>query len=260
MSELNRLPALHEDCARQLAGSPGPAQEKTTGGALPGMSLNTAALEARSAIQSVLASWSGAVAEERGLPAPRRAVGPLSDFLVRHAGWLAAHPAAGDLSQETARVTRRARQVIDPAPRRAVPIGACVEHGCAGALTAVVRPDRTGLPSEIRCDASPAHRWPGPQWLQLRRRLTARTPPSAAPEEDGTRPTGTPDARAGSAGTTPAPTTSWLTAADVARLWDIPSGTVYRHASQQKWRRRRSQGRTFYHDADVHRTLTATGR
>ncbi|MCF3104177.1 hypothetical protein IPZ58_21665 [Streptomyces roseoverticillatus] len=49
--------------------------------------------------------------------------------------------------------------------------------------------------------------------------------------------------------------TRWISAADIARLWGIAPGSVYRHASQAQWRRQTRTGRTYYHEADVQRTL-----
>ncbi|CAL9620351.1 hypothetical protein SUDANB6_05848 [Streptomyces sp. enrichment culture] len=249
--ELRRLPALFEECARRLDISADRERDRVSGGSLPGLPLNTAAVEARSAIVSVLASWSAAVVQERGVRAPGRVVEELAGFLLRHVDWLAAHSAAGEFSQEVARLARRAARVVDLAPSRRVAIGGCVEDGCPGRLTAAVRPDGPGVPVEIICDATAGHRWPGHQWLQLSRLLGARTDPGA---------TGDDSAAEVSAGGLPVaaavPRTRWVSAAAVARLWNIPSGTVYRHASQQQWRRRTRQGRTYYHDADVHETLS----
>ncbi|WP_405858335.1 hypothetical protein OG361_29655 [Streptomyces sp. NBC_00090] len=255
VTELGRLPALYEECVRRIDGSSNGTREKTSGGALPGMPLNTAALEVRSTILSVLASWSAVVAEQRRVHGPRRTVPLLTEFLRRHADWLASHEAAGDLSLEVARLARGAWRVIDPGPQRRVAIGDCVESECPGSLTAVVRPDRPAVPTEISCDASPEHHWLGHQWLQLSRRLNARTELAASGEDGG----GTRADRYGT-GEPEAQPVTWFTAADVARLWSIPSGTVYRHASQQNWRRHSKQGRTYYHHADVLRTLSTPRR
>lgn len=253
--ELRRLPALHEECARRLDMSADRERDRVSGGSLPGLPLNAAAVEARSAIVSVLASWSAAVAQERGVAAPGRVVERLAEFLLRHADWLAAHPAAGEFSQEVARLARRAARVIDPGSSRRLAIGDCVEDGCPGRLTAAVRPDQPDVPAEITCDACAGHRWFGHQWLQLSRLLGARTDAGVA---------GGAAAAGACAGGLPAaakaPRTRWFSAADVARLWNIPSGTVYRHASQRQWRRRTKQGRTYYHEADVHATLSALRR
>jgi hypothetical protein len=225
--------------------------EKTSGGPLPGMPFNSGAAEARSAIMAVLSCWATLVVEERGLTGPRRAVAPLAGFLARHADWLAAHEAAGDASAEVAQLVRRAHGVIDPATSRRIPIGDCVEPGCSGGLTAVVRPRQPQLPATITCTADPSHHWVGHEWLQLSRRIGA----AASAGSEGT-------AGAEAAGTAPesrpadaAPAERWVTAADIARLWAMPPGSVYRHASTQKWRRRSRSGRTYYHAADVCETL-----
>ncbi|MCX5203249.1 hypothetical protein OG897_17580 [Streptomyces sp. NBC_00237] len=262
--DLGRLPALYEECARRLDGSADRTQERTSGGSLPGMPLNTAALEVRSAIVTVLASWAAVVAEQRRVRAPLRTVPLLTEFLRRHAEWLTRHEAAGELSLEVTRLARGAWRVIDAEPQRRVAIGDCVEEDCSGALTAVVRPDRPAVPAEITCDAAPEHHWFGHQWLQLSRRLSARTvevtdASGPGPEEalaDGVEENTGADRDEAAAEAEAQPVT-WLSAADVARLWSIPSGTVYRHASQQNWRRLSARGRTRYHHADVLRTLNA---
>jgi hypothetical protein len=47
------------------------------------------------------------------------------------------------------------------------------------------------------------------------------------------------------------PTTRWLSAANISHLWSIPTGSVYRLASEQRWRRRSQARRTYYHETDV---------
>ncbi|MEU8545391.1 hypothetical protein AB0C81_00015 [Streptomyces roseoverticillatus] len=227
--ELMRLPDLYEECALAL-GASGPRREKVSGGPLPGMPFNATAADVRAALMGVLGAWSALVVQERGAAAPRRDAAALSRFLLQHVGWLAAHPAAGELSEEIARVVRRARRVIDPDAARQVAVGGCVEPGCTGSLTATVRAQAPHEPAEITCDADAAHHWLGHQWLQLSRRARPGTAGRAA----GTR---------------------WISAADIARLWGIAPGSVYRHASQAQWRRQTRTGRTYYHEADVQRTL-----
>ncbi|NDZ68021.1 helix-turn-helix domain-containing protein [Streptomyces cyaneofuscatus] len=51
-----------------------------------------------------------------------------------------------------------------------------------------------------------------------------------------------------------------MTTADISTLWKIAPGSVYRMASEQGWRRRGHQGRTYYHEGDVLRTLDARRR
>jgi hypothetical protein len=236
--EVTRLPALYEACGQVLTGADGP-RERTSGGPLPGMPFNAAASEARSAILGVLGSWAALISDERRVTPPLRAPAPLARFVQLHANWLAAHQAAASVSEEIAQLVRRARQITDPDIRRRVTIGPCVEHGCPGTLVAAVRPQQPQVPAEIVCDADPGHCWFGHQWLQLSRRLRAAHP-------------GAGDA---------ADTVHWLSGADIARLWGIAPGSVYRHASEQRWRRRSDAGRTRYHAGDVQRTLRRrTGR
>ncbi|WP_345671523.1 hypothetical protein [Streptomyces similanensis] len=264
--DLRRLPALYEACGRLLDGGFRDAtRPKTSGGPPHGVPFNTLAADVRADILGVLGSWAGAVVGERGGPAPCRAVPQLSVFLGRHLDWIAAHDAAGECSGELARLVGRARRVVDPDVRHRVTIGGCVEPGCAGALTAVVRPDPARLPAVIRCDRDPAHHWPGHQWLHLRRRLDGAAPalPGPAPAVSPGRPAGpeaagstAPEPRAaGASPATPAPAVRWVTAADVARLWGISTGSAYRHASEAGWRRHHRRGRTYYHGEDVLATL-----
>ncbi|WP_158727279.1 hypothetical protein [Streptomyces sp. NRRL S-31] len=236
---LRRLPDLYESCGRLLdGGGRDRTRPRTTGGPPRGLPFNAHAAEVRTEILAVLGSWAGAVVTERAVPAPPRAVPSLCAFLAGHLRWLPAHDAAGEFSAELDRLVRRARRVVDPEVRRRVRVGACVERGCAGALTAVLAARQSPAAAVIRCDRDPAHHWQGHEWLRLSRRL-----------DDA------PDA----AGAPPARTVRWLTAADIARLWGISTGGAYRHACRSEWRRCRRHGRTYYHGEDVARTLDARG-
>ncbi|MFI6037289.1 hypothetical protein ACIBBD_24560 [Streptomyces sp. NPDC051315] len=239
---LTRLPRLYDECGLLLGGSDGPRDRTSGGGSIPGLPFNTAAAEARSVIVGVLRSWAGLVVAERVVAAPRDTVAGVAEFLIRHAGWLAAHEAAGELSGEVARAVRRAGYVIDPSPGRGMRAGTCAVAGCTGGLTAVARVDRTDPPVEIRCAAVPSHRWSAQEWMTLSRGASAdRTERPADPAP-------------------PSSPVRWLSARDISLLWSIPSGSVYRHASEQRWRRRTGKGRTFYHGEDVLRSLgTRTG-
>jgi hypothetical protein len=251
---IRALPDLYRDCERVLGGASAKGlRERTSGGPLPGLPFNPAAAEARAAILAVLGSWSGLVAQERRLAPPERSITQLSVFLLRHADWLAAHPAAAEATREVARLVTRARRVAHPEQVRRIGLGDCVEPGCGGTLSATVR---TGAPAAyptVQCDADPRHTWAGHQWTALRRLMprhaaAARGEPAPAPAP----------ATASAPAPAPAPASAtavaerWLTAADIARLWSTPVGTVYRLASEQRWRRRQRSGRTYYSEADAH--------
>ncbi|MEV0844869.1 hypothetical protein AB0J21_03075 [Streptomyces sp. NPDC049954] len=226
MSDLRRLPRLHEECGQLLTGVDRP-RDRTSGGPLPGMAFNTAAAEARSQILGTLRCWTSLVVGERGAAAPPDTPAALVAALFQHIDWLLAHRAAGDLTREVRRCVRRAGQVIDPAPRHRLQVGDCVEPGCRGSLAAVARAGAAGTDVEIGCDADPAHRWSGRQWLRLGGRAAER----------------------------PEPEVRWLAARDIAALWGLAPGSVYRRAGEDGWRRRALKGRTYYHQRDVESSL-----
>jgi hypothetical protein len=214
---------LFAECAAALgSGAAGGLRERITGGAAPGLVLNDFAAEVRREIVTTLASWSGLVAEQRRIPAPVRQVGVLADFLLASMTWLGSHPAAADASAEVARTVARARRAAYPDSVKRVVVGRCVRSDCDGVLTATVRASRAGAGTRVRCGADPEHSWEGSEWTRLRRELR------------------------------PAAEERWLAAADIARLWSTPTGTVYRLASEQSWRRITRAGRTYYAENDVH--------
>ncbi|MEU3984550.1 hypothetical protein AB0F77_31580 [Streptomyces sp. NPDC026672] len=227
--DLRSLPRLHDECGHLLTGAGRPRERTSGGGPATGLPFNTAAAEARSGIVGTLRSWGALVVQELGVGAPPDTPARIAHFLLGHAAWLLAHEAAGELSDEVARCVRRAHRIVDPAQRRRVPAGDCVVPGCGGVLTAVAGAG-TDPAVEVGCDTDPAHRWSGQEWL---RRNAPR-----GPERTG-------------------PAVRWLTARDIATLWGTAPGSVYRHASQARWRRRTAGGRTYYHEQDVHTSLGA---
>ncbi|MFD3701217.1 hypothetical protein ACFWUZ_34720 [Streptomyces sp. NPDC058646] len=248
--DLRHLPGLYQACGHLLGnGSSGPPalRERTSGGSAPGLRFNTAASEARDAIIGTLSSWAGLVAQERDVAPPARTVEGLAAFLLGHVDWLAAHSCAPEVSAELGGLVQRATGVADPEGARRIPVGACLEPSCDGTLSARLHRPPAGPPdgspdsspdsssdssSDIRCSAVPEHRWPDNEWVRLGLRMR----------------------RSGKAGQA-APPTAWLAAQDIARMWHLSSGSVYRYASEHRWRRRRRDGRTVYHEADVLNTL-----
>jgi hypothetical protein len=239
---VRELPALHLVCGAALGRNAARGlSEKITGGPMPGLAFNDVAAEARARIVATLAMWSGLVADERRCEAPGRQVRPLADFLLANLTWLTAHPAAADMSVDVARTVGIARRAADPEAVKRIVVGPCVVPGCDGALAATVRPDRadragrtgrTGRADEearVRCSTDPGHTWDRHEWTRLRREMG---PPARGADE------------------------RWLGAADIARLWSTTTGTVYRLASEQGWRRLTRAGRTFYAESDVDRCFS----
>ncbi|WP_433544700.1 hypothetical protein ACQPZG_05580 [Streptomyces sp. CA-294286] len=235
---LSRLPALYRQCEERHFRAPAPAWAKPPGPRrhVPVATLHAPAADARRAVLGVLASWAGLTVQSTGARAPRREVGELCAFLHRNLGHLVRHPAAGEFAAEVADVHSRAERIaLPPQEAPATAVGPCVMTGCGGRLTARPARDRRD-PARVRCDTDPAHTWSGPQWLSLGGRTENATVPAA-----------------------PARVPRWLSQPDVTALWGVPSGSVYRLASQQRWERRRLGGRTYYAADDVRRALTRTG-
>lgn len=231
---LTALPGIYEECGRILDGSRTRRWEERTGGqALRGMPLNTAAVEARSAIMQVLASWSGLTAEQRRVAPPRREVRALAGFLLRQLDWLSGHEAVADLTQELAALMRAAAHMVDTPPERSTPVGTCPMTGCGGTLAARAAPD-CGQVSEVVCTSGDGHRWALHEWVTL-----SQTRCPAGDEQQPAAPR----------------SQLWLSATAIARLWETPRGTVYRLASEKGWRRRSQAGRTLYHMEDAQRSL-----
>jgi hypothetical protein len=162
--DLAVLPRLYDACEAVLGGRRRHfADDRVRGGLSRGLNLHEGALRARSRMLTVLASWSGLVASERGVSPPRRReVGVLAPFLLSHVDWLTGHPAAGDFAEEIAAVVADARQVsrVDSSVRRDV--GRCSRAACSRPVWATLR---TGDPVSVRCEAG--HDLPAHQWLLL---------------------------------------------------------------------------------------------
>ncbi len=259
-ADLERLPGLYGSCEAVLENSRSGAMTaggRGTGGPAPGIRLNIRAAEVRASILSVLGSWGGLVAHERRVAPPSRTVTALAGFLRLHVTWLAAHDTAADASGELNGLVHAARRIVEPEPVRRLEIGTCAEPDCSGSLVARVHTGGGAALSDIVCTATPAHRWPAAEWTRLGRRLGAESRPegtgtgpaeAAGPAEPVGHPGG---ARRAS---------EWLSPAEVAHLRGVPSGTVYRLASEQRWRREKRAGRTYYWAQDVERTFHAAGR
>jgi hypothetical protein len=234
-SRIAGAPKLYQDCEQALSG--GAAQgvrQRTTGGPLPGLPFNEAAADARAGMVSTLASWSGLLAEEHGLPAPARSVDRCARFLLDHLDLLAAHPAAADAAEEVARMVTAARRIVHSDPARRVRVGSCIESGCPGTLHVVLGDSSARSSGHVQCSWNASHTWLSHTWLQLRESI--QNAKAGQPIVD-----------------------RWLTAQEIAYMWHRPIGTVYRLASEQRWRRRSDSGRTRYAQADVQASPSRPG-
>ena len=158
---LVELPQLYDMCAYMLDVRKPRLRERVSGHRPQGIVLRDAVVSIRSDILGVLASWCGLVASERGVPGPDELSIPrLSTFVLVHFGWLTAHQAGPEFTDELAALADRARAVLTPEPATEMTLGPCPRPGCGWTLRAEGHP-----PKRIRCEAG--HEWPPDQWLLL---------------------------------------------------------------------------------------------
>jgi hypothetical protein len=160
---LVELPKMYDMCAYVLDGRRRQLRERVRGHRPRGIVLRDEVVAVRSDILGVLASWCGLVTSERGVPGPDElAVSHLSTFVLVHFGWLTAHPAGADFTDELTALAERARAALTPEPvAKPLPLGPCPRPGCGWTVRAEGHP-----PRRIRCEAG--HELPPHQWLLLR--------------------------------------------------------------------------------------------
>jgi hypothetical protein len=160
------LPKLYGELDSSLIRFPFALEERVGGGEVKGLCLNEASVNARFDIMSVLATWSGMVAQERRVTRPAdRDVTGLAVFLSRHLDWLLAHHAGACFADELAVTTATARQAgrRDSAPH--LSLGCCVEDDCGEALYATGIGADARSSAQVRCEAG--HVWQPHEWLVL---------------------------------------------------------------------------------------------
>jgi hypothetical protein len=159
----------------------------------PSLNLHDGVIELRSTIRNTIVSWSRLIHEERGISLPWRhrivrlaagIEGPanrvrqgvanstdLARYIQTHSRWLAAHPAAGECSEEFATLAASARRLLQPSGTRVIEVGPCPMEECGGMLRALMRTERSLMPSSVTCDADAGHEWTSADWLALARSM-----------------------------------------------------------------------------------------
>jgi hypothetical protein len=204
----------------------GQAGERTTGSQDHGTQLNERAVEVRREIRATLPSMVKMICDDRGHTYPPNTLLTIAATIAANNVWLSAHTDAGQWSDELNSLQRRAWNAAYPTGARVWTVGPCAAPDCAGTISVVIRDADVGI-SELVCDQPQPHRWPYSQtaWRKLGNEINRR----------------------------------YMSPAEVAERWDIPLGTVYWHASRNKWRRTQDGRRpALYFADDVRATLDTT--
>lgn len=221
----------------------------------PGLNLDAAAGAARLDIRRLLVGTTRAIAYRRGVPLPWHAdlwsmqplppgvQGPwtavrvpvhddrnvaLANYVREHRVWLAGHPDAGTISDEYAYLRRRANGILYGERTRVVYIDRCpmeVTPGvpCRGQVMALVRPSDELLPLAVSCE-DPEHSWPVELLPRLGRAMGLKSG-------------------------------RWMSAAELAILYDLPIRRIHQLASLHQWERTRDGHRPVLYSAlDARRT------
>jgi hypothetical protein len=130
----------------------------------PPIPINPEAVDTKHDATTILAGWANMMCEERGWTPPTRHTPTLATILAYNTPWLAAHPAAADVSTEIRDITSRAQRIIHPTPTTRIHLGTCPRQDCDGTTTATLHPG-TNLSAKIRCTAG--HTWAPDQWIGL---------------------------------------------------------------------------------------------
>ncbi|MFI0899351.1 OvmZ protein [Streptomyces sp. NPDC020983] len=165
---LRALPRLYAACEHALGPVTSGFQERVSGTRGRGMPLNERAMEARSDMVGVLASWADMVVGERRASAPRgRTVRDLAGFVAGHLDWLLAHPAADDFVSEIVMVEEAALRAVHGrgASRE---LGRCPEPDCGSTVQSGVLP---GGDFAVSCGSG--HVLTPQQWMLLGHRAAS---------------------------------------------------------------------------------------
>jgi hypothetical protein len=177
--DLAEAAELYQRCESLLVRFPPAFTQRVAGGGSTGLVLDEQVTEARRDLVAVLASWSGLVADERGVRRPGRDAGELAAFLAVHLDWLLDHPAGSCFAAELGAAAAAAREASRSGSGPGIELGPCVAEGCDQMMVAASASGPAASASasaglEVRCGAG--HAWAPRQWLRLARELEARVP------------------------------------------------------------------------------------
>lgn len=159
----------------------------------PSLVLHDGVIEVRATIRNTIVAWSKLIHEERqvllpwrwrvirlpeGIHGPvqriRQGVANTMDlalYVQAHSRWLAGTDYAGECSDEFATLVAAARRLMQPSGTRIIEVGPCPMPQCGGMLRALMRTERSLMPSSVTCDADTGHEWTSADWMALARSM-----------------------------------------------------------------------------------------
>jgi hypothetical protein len=219
---ITQAPGLHYALGLRLALT-GTDGEKVTGSKTPDRTINEAAADARQHLRQVLAQLAGVVVADRGFNPPATGeIHAVAQLLLPNADWVVHQEDAAHWYERIQQARDRAWSVAFPSGRRRFEVAPCDQHGCDGTLIINLTPAQDLLPSSVYCDTCDK------TWM-VGELLTGGL-------------------KVG----------QWPTANDLAGMWRMPIGTVYRWAHEDRWRRTEPGLRPVRYDpADARRSYEA---
>jgi hypothetical protein len=201
-----QLPPLHRLLGELPAISTAAPRNGSRSTELP-IPLHPAAADLRMHMRVKMAGWIPIVTDQRGLTTPRidavdgsqRAMDQIAAWLLPHHDWLLYTDPEG-YAADLGDLHSAAWGIAYPSGRSRREFAPCPTEDCGGTLCAWLAPGDL-LPKALACDTCGAEVAPS-KWLTGR---TAHQP--------------------------------WLTAVELAALWTVPVGTVWRWASLDNWER-----------------------
>jgi hypothetical protein len=164
-------PARYDELAKHLTPKATPG-EIVTGTKSRPLPIDVEVADHRADMLSILRTQAGAIADMREVAPPKdQSVRGVAGFLLVHLRWAAARDVIESLSTDMAHIEGKTWALLQPSGRRRVEVGACIEDGCDGILTATIAPTDDLLPSAITCSHNGEHEWEAHRWVALGRRI-----------------------------------------------------------------------------------------
>lgn len=166
-------PARYDELARHLTPKATPG-EIVTGTKSRPLPIDVEVADHRADMLAKLRSWAGCLADVREVSPPRdQSVRGVAGFLLVHLRWAMAsdETLVKDMCKELHALSGKSWSLLQPSGRRRVEVGACIEDGCDGVLTATIAPTDDLLPSAITCSHNGDHQWEAHRWVSLGRRI-----------------------------------------------------------------------------------------